>query len=100
MKSYCSKIFNIIPHLAAHWHPSAPDRVSSLLDSDLRVVRPEEKLTAPESPAAGSQKTEGRNVPLESTTKAITSEGIRFKEPVKSDENLPSKITLQGQLGQ
>lgn len=100
MKCYCSKIFYIIPHLAAHWRPSVPGRVSSLLGSDLHAIHLEERLTAPESLVAGSQKTEGRNVPLGSTTKATKSEGIRFKELVKSDGNPPSKLTLQGQLGQ
>lgn len=99
MKYYCSKIFNILPNLAARWHPSAPGRASSLLGSDLRAIHLEERLTIPESLVAGSQKTEGRNVPLGSATKAITSEGIRFK-PVKADGKLPSKVTLQGHLGQ
>ena len=92
MKYYCSKssIFNILPHLVAHWHPSAPGRASSLHGSDLHAIHLEERLTTPESLVAGSQKTEGRNVPLGSTTKAITSESIRFK-PVKSDGKFHQK---------
>lgn len=100
MEYYCSKIFSIIPHLAAHWHPSAPGRASSSLGSDLRATHLEERLTAPESLVADSQKTEGQNVPLGSTTKATTSDGIRYKEPVKSDGKLSSKIVLQCQLRQ
>lgn len=88
----------VIPHLAARWHPAAPGRASSSLGSDLRAIRLEERLTAPESLVAGNQKTEGRNVPLGSTTKV--SEGIRYKEPVKSERKLLPKIALQSQLGQ
>ena len=94
MEYFSSKVFNIIPHLAAHWHPSAPGTVFSSLGSDLHAIRLEERLTAPESLVVGSQKTEGQNVPPESTTKATTSEGISYKEPVKSDRKLSSKITL------
>lgn len=66
-----------VPHLAARWHPSAPGRASSSLGSDLRATRLEERLTAPESLAADSQKTEGQIVPLGSTIKATTLEGVR-----------------------
>lgn len=88
----------VIPRLAARWHPSAPGRASSSLGSDLRAIRLEERLTAPESLVAGSQKTEGRNVPLGSMTKV--SEGVRYNEPVKSERKLLPKIALQSQLGQ
>lgn len=86
-----SDIINGLPRLAAHWHPSAPSRVSSLLGSDLHAIHLEERLTAPENLVAGSQKIEEQNVPLESTTKATASKGIICKELVKSNENCHQK---------
>lgn len=91
MAYYHSDIINGIPHLAAHWHPSAPSRAFSLPGSDLHAIHLEERPAAPENLVAGSQKIEEQNVPLESTTKATASEGIIRKELVKSKKNCHQK---------
>ena len=75
---FCPKVSSIIPHLAAHWHPSALGRVFSSHGSNLHAIHLEERLKAPESLVVGSQKTEGQNVPPESTIKATILEGFQL----------------------